>query len=71
MKGYVMRLVLNKNEYYKKLLDELGIDTKTTQVELIWYLLDLIRYSKSEKIENQTLKNIAEMPNVLMFKWKK
>lgn len=64
-----MKLVLNKNEYYKELLDELKLDSKTTQVELIWYLLDLIRYSKSEKIEKQRLKNIAEMPNVLMFKW--
>ena len=64
-----MRLVLNKNEYYKELLDELELDSKTTQVELIWYLLDTIRLSKAEKKEKQKIKNIAEMPNVLMFKF--
>jgi len=64
-----MRLVLNKNKYYKELLDELELDSKTTQVELIWYLLDTIRFSKVEKLEKQKIKNIAEMPKVLMFKW--
>jgi len=64
-----MRLVLNKNKYYKELLDELELDSKTTQVELIWYLLDTIRLSKVEKLEKQKIKNIAEMPKVLMFKW--
>jgi len=64
-----MRLVLNKNKYYKELLDELELDSKTTQVELIWYLLDTITLSKVEKLEKQKIKNIAEMPKVLMFKW--
>tara|TARA_R100000329_G_scaffold81256_1_gene69364 strand:+ start:346 stop:543 length:198 start_codon:yes stop_codon:yes gene_type:complete len=65
-----MRFVLNKNEYYKELLDELGLDSKTTQVELIWYLLNLIRNSKATKKEF-LLDRIAKMPTVLMFKWTK